>query len=102
MTAARPMKLPISMWSARTRCVAPPSSRRPSIVSRFEPMPWIWQPIACSSSHSSCTWGSQAAFTIVVVPSASAAAISAFSVPVTEASSRNSSAPCRPPGAQNL
>ena len=39
VTAARPMKLPISMWSARTRCRAPPSSRQPSMCSRFEPIP---------------------------------------------------------------
>ena len=65
-------------------------------------MPSMCEPIDCRSSHSSCTCGSHAAFTIVVRPSASAAAMSAFSVPVTDASSRKSSAPRSPPGAQNL
>ena len=43
------------------------------------------------------TCGSQAAFAMVVVPSATAAAITAFSVAITLASSRKMSAPRKRP-----
>ena len=63
-------------------------------------MPSISAPIATSRRQRSCTCGSHAAWWIVVMPSASAAAMSAFSVAVTEASSRWNSVPLRPPGAR--
>ena len=65
----------------------------PRITIRLVPMPSIAPPMALISRHRSWTCGSQAAFSMTVVPSASAAAMTAFSVPVTEASSRNTSAP---------
>ena len=53
------------------------------------PMPAKGAPsVAPRKRHSPWTWGSLAAFRITVVPSASAAAITAFSVAVTLASSR--------------
>jgi hypothetical protein len=58
-------------------------------------MPSTLPPIALTRWHRSWTWGSDAALRIVVVPSASAAAITAFSVPVTDASSRKISVPTR-------
>ena len=88
------------MWSGPTRWVQPCSASAPSITSTFEPMPSMPTPILQSRWHRSCTCGSQAAFMITVVPRARAAAISAFSVPVTLASSRWISAPSRPSGAR--
>ncbi len=58
------------------------------MVSMFEPIPEMSAPIALRQWHRSCTCGSQAAFCITVVPRASTAAMTAFSVPVTDASSR--------------
>ena len=81
------MKLATSMWSAQMRCSAPPSRSRPWTVITFEPMPSIWAPILTNSRARSWTWGSQAAFPIVVGPGVSAAAMSAFSVAITEGSS---------------
>ena len=48
------------------------------------------------NAQRSCTCGSLAALRRIVVPDAATAAISAFSVPVTLGSSRNTSAPRRP------
>ena len=81
------MKLPTSMWSAQIVCSAPPRRSRPWTVITLEPIPSTWAPIALSSRARSCTCGSQAALEIVVGPGVSAAAISAFSVPITEGSS---------------
>ena len=53
----------------------------------------ILAPIATSILHKSCTCGSLAALVIVVRPSASAAAMTAFSVAVTEVSSKKMSSP---------
>ena len=83
------MKLATSMWSAQTRCSAPPSLSRPCTVITFEPTPSICAPIFTSRRARSWTCGSQAALPIVVGPGVSAAAISAFSVPITEGSSMN-------------
>ena len=90
------------MWSGPTRCRQPFSEPTPSISSTFEPMPRMCAPIAFRSSHRFCTCGSQAAFRITVWPRASTAAMTAFSVPVTDASSRWMSAPRRPVGARSL
>ncbi len=89
------------MWSAPIRCAQPPSDSTPWMVSTFDPMPSMRAPIAVRRWHRSCTWGSQAAFAIVVLPRASTAAMTAFSVPVTDASSRYRSAPRRPAGARS-
>ena len=77
-----------SMWSAPTRCEAPCRDSTPCTIRTFEPMPSIVAPIEHSRLHRSCTCGSQAAFRMIVVPLASTAAMTAFSVPVTDASSR--------------
>ncbi len=94
------MNEPTSMWSEQTRCSQPRRVRWPRIRRTFEPMPSMSAPIETSRRHRSWTCGSQAAFRIVVSPAARTAAMIAFSVPVTEASSRNSSVPRSPPSAQ--
>ncbi len=81
--AAATMRVPASTRSGTTRCTAPPSSTTPSISIRAVPAPWIRAPMAVSSVARSTTSGSRAAFSMTVVPSASAAAIMRFSVPVT-------------------
>ena len=58
--------------------------------------PRMSAPILTSRRARSCTWGSQAALPSSVVPGVSAAAISAFSVAMTEGSSMNTS-PARSP-----
>ena len=88
VTAARPMNDATSMWSAPTRCEAPCRLSTPCTVSTFEPMPSIVAPIEHSRLQRSWTCGSQAAFRMIVVPRARTAAMTAFSVPVTDASSR--------------
>ena len=75
--------VPASTRSGMIRCRAPPSSRTPSISIRSVPAPRIFAPMALSSRARSKTSGSRAAFSRIVVPSASAAAIMRFSVPVT-------------------
>ncbi len=81
--AAATSRVPASMRSGITRCRAPPSSGTPSISRRSVPAPSMRAPIAESSRARSVTSGSRAAFSMTVVPSASAAAIIRFSVPVT-------------------
>ena len=65
------------------------------------PSPSTDTPIARRNRHSSTTCGSMAAWRISVRPRARAAASSAVSVPVTEASSRYIDAPLRPFGASS-
>ena len=74
----------------------PPSFGCPSILSTFEPMPSMCAPIWLSKWHSSCTWGSEAAWRMIVSPWARLAAMMAFSVPVTLASSSQMLAPRSP------
>ena len=62
-------------------------------------MPWMSAPIFTSMRARSCTCGSQAALPITVVPGVSAAAISTFSVAITDGSSMNTSVGRRPRGA---
>ena len=57
----------------------------------LEPMPSIAAPILLSIRATSCTCGSHAALRMIVVPSTAAAAISAFSVPITDGSSMKKS-----------
>ncbi len=59
------------------------------------PAPSILAPIAARQRARSTTSGSRAAFSSTVVPSASAAAIIRFSVPVTVTRSMTMRAPCR-------
>src|SRR3954471_81406 len=87
VTPASAMKEPISMWSGAISCVQPCSSSRPWTVRTLEPMPWMSAPILTSMRARSCTCGSQAELPITVAPGVSAAAISAFSVAMTEGSS---------------
>src|SRR3954452_23918904 len=60
-------------------------------------MPSIGAPILLSIRATSCTCGSQAALRMIVVPLVAAAAISAFSVPITDGSSMKKSHGRRPP-----
>ena len=71
------------MRSGITRYEAPCRRGTPCTTMRSVPAPWIRAPIATSSLARSTTSGSRAAFSITVSPSASAAAIIRFSVPVT-------------------
>src|ERR671919_410935 len=76
---------------------SPPCSRStPRTVRTFEPMPSMSAPSETRKWQRSWTCGSHAAFTIVVSPRARTAAVTAFSVPVTEASSRKMCAPTSP------
>ena len=62
-------------------------------------MPWMSAPIFTSIRARSCTCGSHAALPITVVPGVSAAAISAFSLAITDGSSMKTSVGRRPCGA---
>ena len=93
--AAMPMNEPTSIMSGSILCSAPPSDATPSMVSRLLPMPEMCAPILFSMVHSCCMYGSQAALYIVVVPSASTAAMMMFAVPVTLASSSSIYVPLR-------
>ena len=62
-------------------------------------MPSMRAPICISSRARSCTCGSEAALWITVEPGVSAAAISAFSVAITDGSSMKKSQACSPSGA---
>ena len=75
----------------------PPSVATPCTVMTLEPMPSIAAPILLSIRATSCTCGSQAALRMIVVPATPAAAISAFSVPITDGSSMKKSHGRRPP-----
>ncbi|MCY1199244.1 hypothetical protein D9M72_106440 [compost metagenome] len=88
-------KVPASMRSEMTRCSAPCRRSTPSITMRSVPWPWMRAPILMSSSARSATSGSRAAFSSTVWPSASTAAISRFSVPVTVTMSVRMEAPFR-------
>ncbi len=80
-----------------TACVAPCSARTPSTVMRSVPAPPMRAPIAVRQRARSTTSGSRAAFSRTVVPSASVAAISRFSVPVTVATSNTNRVPLSRP-----
>jgi hypothetical protein len=60
-------------------------------------MPSIFPPSETMKRQRSCTCGSEAEFEIIVLPGASAAAITAFSVAITDASSRWMCAPASRP-----
>src|SRR5215211_6946605 len=69
------------------------------MIIRLEPMPSMRAPICMSRRARSCTCGSEAALWITVEPAVSAAAMSAFSVAMTEGSSMKKSHACRPSAA---
>ena len=81
------MNEPISMWSGAIPCVQPRRLATPWTVITLEPTPSMWAPIAISMRARSWTCGSEAALRITVGPRVRAAAISAFSVAITEGSS---------------
>src|SRR4051794_15314641 len=97
VTPASAMKDAISMWSGETACSQPPSSRMPWTYMTFEPMPSIAAPILLSMRARSCTCGSDAALRMTLEPGVSAAAMSAFSVPITDGSSMKKSVERSPP-----
>ena len=67
--------------------------------STFEPIPSISAPSETRKRQRSWTCGSQAAFAITVSPGASTAAMTAFSVAITLASSRKIGVAAQPVGA---
>src|SRR6266478_319425 len=75
--------VPASIRSGITVCSVPCSFSTPRIRSAEVPSPQISAPIFLSITTKSVTSGSRAAFSSTVSPSASAAAIKIFSVPVT-------------------
>ena len=88
MTAARAAKLATSTCSGPIRYAPPPSRSTPSIRRMFDPTPSILAPSVIRNRQRSWMWGSQAAWPTIVSPLASTAAMIAFSVPITDASSR--------------
>ena len=103
VTPASAMKEAISMWSGETACSQPPRLPMPWTYMTFEPMPSIAAPILLSMRARSCTWGSEAALRMTLEPGVSAAAMSAFSVPITDGSSMKKSVERSPPlGAESL
>src|SRR5437763_8088144 len=97
VTPASAMNDAISMWSGPTSCSQPRRRSTPLTVRRLEPIPWMSAPIFTSRRAGSCTGGSHAALCTTVAPGVSAAAISTFSVAITEGSSMNTSPARRPP-----
>src|SRR3954454_22370921 len=97
VTPASAMNDAISMWSGETVCSHPPSRSIPWTCMTFEPTPSIAAPMRMSMRARSCTCGSEAALRITLVPGVSAAAMSAFSVPITDGSSMKKSHACSPP-----
>ena len=93
VTAARPMKLPTSMWSGAIRHSPPPRPRRPRCAARSSRCPRSRAPSSTRKRQRSWTCGSQAALPITVSPSARTAAMIVFSVAITLASSRKTCAP---------
>ena len=85
--------VPASMRSGMTLCSIGVSSSTPSMVTSDVPAPRMRAPILLSTRPSSSTSGSRAAFSSVVRPRASAAAIIRFSVPVTVTMSNTMLAP---------
>jgi hypothetical protein len=96
VTAARPMKLPTSMCSGAIAHSPPPRLCTPWIRRTFDSMPSICAPSETRKRQRSWTCGSHAALPIVVSPGARTAAITAFSVAITLASSRKIVAPRSP------
>ncbi len=81
------------MRSGMIVCSAPPSSATPSMTIVSSPAPEIRAPMALRRLARSTTSGSRAQFSSTVVPRASTAAISTFSVPVTVGMSKRKRVP---------
>ena len=88
VAAAAARKVPVSMRSGGTRWLAPVSAGLPSTRTTLDPAPSMRAPMAVSSRARSPISGSMAAFSSTVSPSARAAAIIRFSVPVTDGTSK--------------
>ncbi len=97
--AARPIRLPTSMWSGAIRHSPPPSESTPWMRRTLDSIPSICAPSETRKRQRSWTCGSQAAFPITVSPGVRTAAMIVFSVAITLASSRKMCSPRRPPGA---
>ena len=82
-TATAHKNVPVSIRSATTAWLQPFKLATPSIRIRLVPCPSMRAPILMSISAKSVISGSCAALSSTVTPSASAAAIIKFSVPVT-------------------
>ena len=89
--SSRPRCAPGGSGSARRASSSTPVMRR-----MFEPIPSIRAPSETRKWQRSWMCGSQAACPTIVSPSASTAAITAFSVAITDASSRNIRLPRSP------
>ena len=100
VVAASAAKLATSTCSGRMRCEPPPSRSTPLMRRMFEPIPSIDAPSPTRKWQRSWMCGSQAAWPTIVSPSASTAAMIAFSVAITDASSRNSRLPFEAVGAE--
>ena len=90
------------MRSGTTACAAspvPPRRSTPSTVIVGVPAPETRAPIRTRRRATSSTSGSQAAFSITVVPEARTAAKRTFSVPVTVGVGKRTVAPARRPRA---
>ena len=96
VTAASPMKLATSMCSGAMRQSPPPRRWTPSIRRTFEPTPSMRAPSEPRKRQRSWTCGSQAALPMIVSPAAIDAAMTAFSVAITLASSRKIARPRSP------
>ena len=85
------------MWSGPIRHSPPASAWTPWMRSTFDSIPSICAPSETRKRQRSWTCGSQAALPITVSPGVSTAAMTAFSVAITLASSRKMCSPRRPP-----
>ena len=86
--AAATMKVPASIRSCTTWCLAPCSFSTPLMVKVSVPAPLMLAPILFNRMAKSTISGSRAAFSITVVPSARVAAIIRFCVAPTLGKSR--------------
>ena len=91
--AAATSSVPVSIRSGMTVWSTPARRETPSIRMMSVPAPSMRAPIALSARARSSTSGSRAAFSSTVAPSASTAAMRAFSVPVTVILSKRTVAP---------
>ena len=64
------MYVPVSIWSGITECLTAPKVFTPSIFIISVPAPSIFAPALFNKFATSTIWGSLAAFSIVVTPSA--------------------------------
>ena len=90
------------MWSGAIVWLQPLRLAVPWTVITLEPIPSIAAPIVTSIRARSCTCGSDAALRITVGPRVRAAAISAFSVAITDGSSIRKSHGRSPVGASRM